>query len=449
MHEFEQFQGRAIGNSYVLGQMIALNEESAVYLTKSLEGLPAVAKLQFGELSGDRCNLDNWLAAAGFSHPNLIHVFEAGTTTLDSCTYNFIVMERADETLASVLAHRALSELEAREMFVPTLSALSYLHGKQLVHGSLHPSNVMAVGETLKLSSDNVLRVGQSLAVHPNPIYDCPEKQSSAAAQTWDSWSFGALLLESLTLRVPQALDDQKGLLELHTPFSDIARHTLLADPDQRWTVTEIAQALEGQNVTEYASNSKALIPELPIEAAPEPPARMHANPSSAFADSVPGPRRAGTKWLAPVIVFSIVLLLLLVWLGKPRASTRAQSVPTDAHAVMPTTAIVPSTVAPPVSDSPVRKLPQRAGKGHPQSGWYVVVATYAGKTDAEKRARAIVTRWPRFRARVFDPPIRDPHHLIVVGGPISQDEANALRTRARAAGFPRDIYIKRFPITM
>ena len=74
-----------------------------------------------------------------------------------------------------------------------------------------------------------------------------------------------------------------------------------------------------------------------------------------------------------------------------------------------------------------------------------MVVATYSAKEGAEKRAHSINARWPKFHAQVVDRPTGDSHHLVVIGANLSEDEADALRKRARSAGVARDVYIKKF----
>ena len=68
-------------------------------------------------------------------------------------------MEYADQTLAQLLLQRALTEAEAREMLLPILDALAFLHGRNLVHGQLKPTNILVVGDQLKLASDTIRRV--------------------------------------------------------------------------------------------------------------------------------------------------------------------------------------------------------------------------------------------------------------------------------------------------
>jgi hypothetical protein len=54
-----------------------------------------------------------------------------------------------------------------------------------------------------------------------------------------------------------------------------------------------------------------------------------------------------------------------------------------------------------------------------------------------------MAARWPRFNPTVFQPGTGRTHYVVVLGHNLSQDEADALRKRAVAAGFPRDTYIK------
>jgi TonB family protein len=65
-------------------------------------------------------------------------------------------MEYAEENLAEVLRERPLSTDETRDMLPPVAEALAYLHGQGLVHGNLKPSNILAVEDMVKISSETV-----------------------------------------------------------------------------------------------------------------------------------------------------------------------------------------------------------------------------------------------------------------------------------------------------
>ena len=74
-----------------------------------------------------------------------------------------------------------------------------------------------------------------------------------------------------------------------------------------------------------------------------------------------------------------------------------------------------------------------------------MVAATYTQRKDAEKRAHSITSRWPRFKAEVFSPPLEDkkPYYLVTIGSNLSQEDAVAVRQSAIAAGMPVDTYIQ------
>jgi len=73
-----------------------------------------------------------------------------------------------------------------------------------------------------------------------------------------------------------------------------------------------------------------------------------------------------------------------------------------------------------------------------------VVVATYARKEDAEKRARTIESQSPPFKAEVYAPSrSAKPYYLVVIGSNLSKKEATDLR--ARAGRVAADAYLTTF----
>ena len=65
-------------------------------------------------------------------------------------------MEYAEENLGQILPQRALTPEEIRDLLEPALDTLAFIHSKSLAHGRLKPSNIMAAGDQLKLSSDSL-----------------------------------------------------------------------------------------------------------------------------------------------------------------------------------------------------------------------------------------------------------------------------------------------------
>jgi serine/threonine protein kinase len=158
-------------------------------------------------------------------------------------------MEYAEKDLGQGLPDRPLSENEASEMLGPLLDALSYIHSKGFAHSHIKPSNIMAVGNQLKLSSDSVLPLGEPFpAYRPVDAYTAPEAGTAPVAPSSDVWSLGVTLVEVLTQQAPvsspESQADPTVPSTIPQPFLDIAQHCLRRDPGLRWTAAQIADCL-------------------------------------------------------------------------------------------------------------------------------------------------------------------------------------------------------------
>jgi TonB family protein len=153
-----------------------------------------------------------------------------------------VVSEYADENLAQVVPQRALSNEEADAMLRPAIQVLAYLHDSGLVHGHLRPSNVMAVNDQLKLSSDGVRAAGSPSRKPEASGYDAPEVAVRQLSPAADIWSLGVLLVEALSRRMPAGkVGSDVGL---QAPYAEIVGHCLVRNPLSRWTVRDIAGAI-------------------------------------------------------------------------------------------------------------------------------------------------------------------------------------------------------------
>jgi TonB family protein len=139
-------------------------------------------------------------------------------------------------------------------MLNPVVDVLAYLHSKFYVHSHIKPSNLLAVGDQLKLSSDTICPITQPREALREPdAYDAPEVASSPAKPSTpssDVWSLGVSLVEALTQAAPALPFDvtAEPLVpnSLPQPFLDIARHALRRDPTDRWAAAQIAARLSG-----------------------------------------------------------------------------------------------------------------------------------------------------------------------------------------------------------
>ena len=200
---WKTWEGRTVDGKFPLRQWLGGSDHSAVFLTDLGGSQKTVIKLIAAGLHADR-QLSRWAAASKLSHPHLIRLFEMGRCRFDGIPLLYLVMEYAEENLSQILPLRALTPAEVGDMLPPALDALSYLHGKGLVHTSVRPSNILAVADRLKLSTDRVCQRGESDDKPASlTIYNAPELANGDVSPSIDVWSLGVTLVVTLTQHPP------------------------------------------------------------------------------------------------------------------------------------------------------------------------------------------------------------------------------------------------------
>jgi len=304
-----QWEGQIVAGRFELRAYLGGSERGAVFATWR-DGQQAAIKMIRANETEAQDQLLRWAQAASLQHPHLLRLFESGRCRIGEADLVYVVMERAEEVLAEILAHRALTPTEAGEMLPPILDALAYLHGQGFVHGSMKPSNVLAVGDQVRISSDGIGLVGAPL--RRSGVYDAPEVTAGAAT---DVWSLGVTLAQTLTQQLPRwpesKLDDPVFSGPLPQPFSDIVSNCLQRDVELRWTIPAILNRLR------LPSN-----PRPPREAQPQ-------------AMPVTLPRvTANWRHIAPGMV--LIMLAVLVIFVAPRIRDRLQNRTAEAVRVEP-----------------------------------------------------------------------------------------------------------------
>jgi TonB family protein len=238
--------GRVIDGRFTLLEWLGGTERSSVFLTELPGDLPqkATIKLIPADDEGE-ARVADWAAAADLSHPHLIRPFHIGRCKIEGKAFVYAVMEYANEVLAEILPIRALTTDEAKEMLGPVLGALSYLHGEGFVHGRVKPSNILVVGDNLKLSSDGIHAIGEPEKYPPAlNVYDAPERATGTVSPASDIWSLGVTLVEALTQRAPdwnRSETTAPAIPEsLPQPYFGIARRCLQLDPSLRCTSNDV-----------------------------------------------------------------------------------------------------------------------------------------------------------------------------------------------------------------
>jgi TonB family protein len=339
---WKQWQGRTVNNQYPLQSFVGGSDHSAVFLTAAQDGTKAAIKLIAPASTTFDAQIARWRELIDLDHPNVLRIFDSGKCDLDGVRLLYVVMEYADENLSQVLPERSLSKEEARATLPSVLEGLRAVHAKGLVHGSVKPPNVLAIGDQVKLSSDSLTRAGETLGETRGDPYDPPEAGTTPSSAATDVWQLGVMLFEVLTQRQPsinrgslEAPAIPQGVLE---PFREIVRNCLQADPGKRWTINQISSRLSGSAI----STDRPLAPVQSISAASTPgQTRMPtARPQPAVSD----PRSASAKWpIWAAIAAAVVIAVVLI----------ARSKPSTTHSTQPPTETQRGTASAPISAPP------------------------------------------------------------------------------------------------
>jgi TonB family protein len=332
--------GRVIDGRFPLLEWLGNTEQAGVFRTE-LKGTPlqrAVIRLVAAEDAEAR--LRDWKQAATLSHPHLMRILECGRADVTGVELLYVVTEYADESLAQVIPDRPLSGPEARAMLLPVVDALAHLHGRGLVHGHIKPSNILVVGEQLKVPVESVRRAGPIPPAQGElPTYDAPEVATGMRLPASDVWSLGVTLVEALAQHPPSwdraTRRDPPVPAEIAEPFAGIARACLRYDAAKRTTLAGVRSLL----------NPSATLQEPPNEIRQAAPARIGAHE--------PLRERSSRPRLVAIVGAAIVLLAVILYAlmrshpSRPASPSASQS---PAPAVTPAPAPPPSSSEAPQS---------------------------------------------------------------------------------------------------
>ena len=221
--------GRQIGSVEIVKE-IGRGGMGAVFEGKqvSLERQVAV-KIMLPDLVGQTTALERFkreaLAIARLKSPNIVQVFDAGSTP-DNIFY--IVMEFLEgETLDEHLSRSGKYTLDkALDIVVQTAKGLQEAHRVNLTHRDLKPSNLMIDGQGHITITDFGLvrgfgsddhKLTKTAALVGTPYYLSPEQAAGSAIDTrTDLYSLGIVFYELLTGEMPFVSENLLDILMMH-----------------------------------------------------------------------------------------------------------------------------------------------------------------------------------------------------------------------------------------
>jgi TonB family protein len=340
---WKQWQGRSVNGRFPLQTYLGGSDHSAVYLT-SVNGAgqssgensaKAAIKLMPADSADAQAQISRWQELRKLDHPSLIRIIDSGNCEIDGVPLLYVVMQYAEENLAQVLPERALTAEEARGTLPAVLQALQFVHDMGYVHGHLKPTNILASGDQVKLSSETLARAGDRTGEsrYRTGIYDPPEAKVGAASPATDIWQLGITLAEVLTQRLPVV--DQNGAVvipqNISEPFRDIIRHCLQPDAGKRWTISQIGERLKADRAGTDRLSAPAERQTAPAAAGGTSQASTARDlAGNDFARNNAGPKSESAKW--PLwVALAAVIIIAFVLIARPRRSTqRAQQFPTE-----------------------------------------------------------------------------------------------------------------------
>ncbi len=480
MRLWNDYEGTTIAENYPIEKLIRPEGRSAFFSTSNGTGTPAVIRL-IESINDESEILSRWKTVADLDETHLVKLKKFGQTVFEGTPLIYVLMETTDADLAGILRERSLTVDETREIATSLVDALQALHGSNIVHEHVEPSNVLATGELVKLRSDCVR--------------EAPEGEEGVELKKRDVHDLCVILLQSLTHR--RNLEDY-GPSRLPAPFDQIIRNGISG----AWGLPQIANALSPIVKTPVPAATTAPVP---VAAAADMPASKPTPTPAPVAAAVarpattPAPRPAApvaavqqaaailpkatenASWSRPRtepvvaerpetasgqlplrsriqvpveeettrrplwMIAAPVVIVIAVALGwsafhKPAHPAETQPITTLSDVEKP----APAPVKPSAANTPPRPQAAAPATADAAHAWRVVAFTYYHQDQAQHKVDQIAGRNPSLHPAVFSAKGGAPY-LVTVGGSMTRDDAAAFRNKAAREGLPRDTYIQNY----
>ena len=252
-----------VGGRYLLGPLLGRGGAAEVFQAHDQVVDRAVAVKIFlsGVATTDSRRQHREIGTqAGFTHPGLVPVYDAG----EEGGRAFFVMQLVQgRSLAERLREGPLPAAQTTHLGIVLADALAYVHGDDVVHRDVKPANVLLdehddphlsdFGIATMIDSTQITSTGMMIGT---AAYLAPEQVRGHPVGTGtDIYALGLLLLECLTGRREYTGNPMETALarlhrppeipeELPAPITDLLVAMTADNPDERPTAADVAESL-------------------------------------------------------------------------------------------------------------------------------------------------------------------------------------------------------------
>jgi TonB family protein len=340
--DWKQWEGGLAGGEFPLEQFLGNGEGGAVFRTRSASGDAAIKLVPAAGAQAEEL-VARWTRAQSLDNPHLLKIIRTGTWTKSGLSLAYLVMEYADENLAAVLLERALTADETLEMLQPVAETLVFLHRKGLVHGHLTPSNIFAVNDTLKISSDSV------------SVGNASTDLRALAATTLQTLTRGSVTFSNG--------NSEAGIRALPRSLDEIVRNCVGQNGRGQWSAADLVSWLQSR---QRGGQIAAINPS------------HSARPATRAASTHVSPPRARKPRLTSFAILAALVLVAVITVGSllnrrtadpiSAAPQPSSQVPAQAPNASPATALPKQRpVAADKAPAPVRASQSKPAVGSPE----------------------------------------------------------------------------------
>ncbi|MDO5754711.1 MAG: Stk1 family PASTA domain-containing Ser/Thr kinase [Tissierellia bacterium] len=223
--------GKTLGNRYYIEEKVGIGGMAKVYKAKDtiLNRYVAVKVLKDQYMDDDdflKKFAMEAQSAASISHPNIVSVYDVGSSSIDNKKYNYIVMEFVNGTTLKEIIQKEgpLDPDEVAKYGVQIAEALDCAHRNNIIHRDIKPQNMLIDSEgNLKVTDFGIARIASTSTItYTSTVlgtvhYISPEQaKGKFIDEKSDIYSLGVVLYEMATGRVPYDASNAVGIALKH-----------------------------------------------------------------------------------------------------------------------------------------------------------------------------------------------------------------------------------------